>query len=303
MAQLSFAKVDFRNSFATCLFFPPHISSSGAAVVFTKNLGEVSTGARTASQNYAEQVVTAAVTAGTSDDVLMMSYTDTDGIGKELSVTLDADNFTAGSDATIEFNNGIKINIHNYQSQSAADIAYAISKLYGADNGVGTDGQLIVLNQETDNLSFQAGATAPSFIDIKTLNVMTGSTGTTMGAESEMTDVGSLITDDLAALTSTSSDDEWQAVFEDLSTAIDTAIDYISTQRAVYGSQVNRLSFMTTNLQANSTNLQNSRSSIIDTDFAAETAALTKGQIMQQAATAMLAQANQMPNVILSLLK
>jgi flagellin len=56
-------------------------------------------------------------------------------------------------------------------------------------------------------------------------------------------------------------------------------------------------------LQANSTNLQNSRSSIIDTDFAAETAALTKGQIMQQAATAMLAQANQMPNVILSLLK
>ena len=124
-----------------------------------------------------------------------------------------------------------------------------------------------------------------------------------MGAESEMTDVGSLITDDLAALTSTSSDDEWQAVFEDLSTAIDNAIDYISMERAIYGSQINRLSFMTTNLQANSTNLQNSRSSIIDTDFAAETAALTKGQIMQQAATAMLAQANQMPNVILSLLK
>jgi flagellin len=49
--------------------------------------------------------------------------------------------------------------------------------------------------------------------------------------------------------------------------------------------------------------MQASRSSIIDTDFASETAQLTKGQIMQQAATAMLAQANQMPNVILSLLK
>jgi len=49
--------------------------------------------------------------------------------------------------------------------------------------------------------------------------------------------------------------------------------------------------------------MQASRSSIIDADFASETAQLTKGQIMQQAATAMLAQANQMPNVILSLLK
>jgi flagellin len=52
-----------------------------------------------------------------------------------------------------------------------------------------------------------------------------------------------------------------------------------------------------------STNTSASRSAIIDTDFASETAGLTKGQIMQQAATAMLAQANQMPNVILSLLK
>jgi flagellin len=233
----------------------------------------------------------------------MMSYTDTFGIAKQLSVTLDADNFRAGSDTTIEFNNGIKLALHNYQDQSAADIAYAVSKLYGADNGIGTDGQLIVLNSNTDNLSFQAGATSPSYIDIKTLNVMTGNTGITLGAESEMTNVGSLITDDLAKLSSVSSDDEWQSVFANLSTAIDTAIDYLSTERAIYGSQINRLSFMTSNLQANSTNLQNSRSAIIDTDFAAETAALTKGQIMQQAATAMLAQANQMPNVILSLLK
>jgi flagellin len=279
-------------------------AASGSTVRYTGNAGaDVTVLSRAITQNYSEQVVTATVTAGTTDDVLMMSYTDTDGIAKQLSVTLDADNFTAGSDTTIEFNNGIKLALHNYQDQSAADIAYAISKLYGADNGTGTDGQLIVLNSNTDNLSFQAGASTPSYIDIKTLNVMTGSTGTTLGAESEMTNVGSLITDDLAKLSSVSSDDEWQSVFSNLGTAIDSAIDYLSTERAVYGSQINRLSFMTSNLQANSTNLQNSRSAIIDTDFAAETAALTKGQIMQQAATAMLAQANQMPNVILSLLK
>jgi flagellin len=52
-----------------------------------------------------------------------------------------------------------------------------------------------------------------------------------------------------------------------------------------------------------SANLTSARSQVIDTDYASETASLTKGQILQQAATAMLAQANQMPNVILSLLK
>ena len=73
--------------------------------------------------------------------------------------------------------------------------------------------------------------------------------------------------------------------------------------RATFGSQINRVSYITSNLTATSTNLQSARSGIVDTDFASETAKLTKGQIMQQAATAMLAQANQMPNVILSLLK
>jgi glyceraldehyde-3-phosphate dehydrogenase type I len=96
---------------------------------------------------------------------------------------------------------------------------------------------------------------------------------------------------------------EINLAFKNAAAAVDNALEYISTQRATFGSQMNRLSYVSSNLQAQSTNLQNSRSAIVDTDFAAETAKLTKGQIMQQAATAMLAQANQMPNVILSLLK
>ena len=91
--------------------------------------------------------------------------------------------------------------------------------------------------------------------------------------------------------------------FKSLESSIDTALDYISEQRATIGSQMNRLSYIISNLGTQSVNTQNSRSAIIDTDFAAETAKLTKGQIMQQAATAMLAQANQMPNIVLSLLK
>jgi flagellin len=66
---------------------------------------------------------------------------------------------------------------------------------------------------------------------------------------------------------------------------------------------MNQLGFVNNTLQSQSANEQAARSTIVDTNFSAETARLTKGQIMQQAATAMLAQANQMPNVILSLLK
>jgi flagellin len=63
------------------------------------------------------------------------------------------------------------------------------------------------------------------------------------------------------------------------------------------------MEFMTSNATELSSNLSAAKSRVIDTDYASETANLTKGQILQQAATAMLAQANQMPNVILSLLK
>ena len=77
----------------------------------------------------------------------------------------------------------------------------------------------------------------------------------------------------------------------------------LSTQRAALGSLQNQLEFAISNVTDLSSNLTAARSRVIDTDYATETATLTKGQILQQAATAMLAQANQMPNVILSLLK
>jgi flagellin len=77
----------------------------------------------------------------------------------------------------------------------------------------------------------------------------------------------------------------------------------LSTQRSKLGALQNHMESSISNVQELSANLSSAKSRIQDTDYAAETAALTKGQILQQAATAMLAQANQMPNVILSLLK
>ena len=86
-------------------------------------------------------------------------------------------------------------------------------------------------------------------------------------------------------------------------TAANTYITNLTTQRSLLGAYQNQIEFTVSNVTELSANLAAAKSNVVDTDYATETAALTKGQILQQAATAMLAQANQMPNVILSLLK
>jgi len=91
--------------------------------------------------------------------------------------------------------------------------------------------------------------------------------------------------------------------FTSLGLVIDDYITYLDAQRSELGAIQNQMEYAVDNVSEMSANLTSARSRIVDTDYASETAALTKGQILQQAATAMLAQANQMPNVILSLLK
>jgi flagellin len=204
---------------------------------------------------------------------------------------------------------GAQFDIKSYQAQSASQIGTAIATLNGLGGtaSFGNPGQLIVSQGNNSALKFQSGANSDAFIQVDTLNVQTASSGAYAGTASEMMTLGTRIsqsgTGNLGTLGSLDTIDVWQTAFKNTAAAVDNALEYVSTRRAVYGSQMNRLSYVSTNLQAQSTNIQNSRSAIIDTDFAAETARLTKGQIMQQAATAMLAQANQMPNVILSLLK
>jgi len=84
---------------------------------------------------------------------------------------------------------------------------------------------------------------------------------------------------------------------------LDAAIDTITTYRSEMGAYQNRFQAAITNLQNTSMNLQASRSRILDTDYAKETTNLAKAQIIQQAATAMLAQANQSSQTVLALLK
>lgn len=86
-------------------------------------------------------------------------------------------------------------------------------------------------------------------------------------------------------------------------TNVDSALDSISATRATLGAGQNRLESAIANLNSNSTNLSDARSRIVDTDYSAETTALAKSQILSQASTAMLAQANQSQQNVLSLLR
>jgi flagellin len=85
--------------------------------------------------------------------------------------------------------------------------------------------------------------------------------------------------------------------------AIDSALDTITTQRASYGAVINRFQFAIQGLQISGENQTAARGRIMDADFASETANLARSQILQQAGTAMVAQANSLPQSVLSLLK
>ena len=84
---------------------------------------------------------------------------------------------------------------------------------------------------------------------------------------------------------------------------LDAAIDEVTTARASFGAKQNRFDSVISNLQVSSENLAASRGRIMDADFAVETSNLSRGQILQQAGTAMIAQANQLPQGVLSLLR
>jgi flagellin len=84
---------------------------------------------------------------------------------------------------------------------------------------------------------------------------------------------------------------------------IDSALTLVNTQRAMYGAVQNRFEAMIQVLQVNSENTSAAKGRIMDADFAQETANLSRSQILQQAASAMVAQANSMPQQVLQLLR
>ncbi len=200
---------------------------------------------------------------------------------------------TIGSSGSMNLNFaalGISFNVTGSASTTGANIATDLSNANPIVTGASTN---------TTQLNFQVGADPVSnpgdAITINTMNI------STINGASQMTAVGTDIYQTLTSAAAGTGD--WTSAFESLQTHSAAALNYISNQRAILGSTMNQLGYINNNLVSQSANEQAAKSTVIDTNYSAETSSLTKGQIMQQAATAMLAQANQMPNVILSLLK
>jgi len=143
-------------------------------------------------------------------------------------------------------------------------------------------------------MNFQTGSGVTDNQTIDFVDITVGGAGTDYENLAILISVAGEFTDPDAPL--------WDE-FQDLTTIIEGAINEIARLRAEFGAKINRITSNLNNLDALSENLSAARSRVLDTDYAAETATLTKTQIFQQAATAMLSQANAQPNVILALLK
>jgi flagellin len=167
------------------------------------------------------------------------------------------------------------------------------------------------LNAEYTQLSQEIDRTlsGTKFNGQAILGADAGSLTFQIGAGTDTTDTLDISTTDLTAdtlltgATGASIDGADAANAQAAIGLIDTALDRINGQRANYGAVQNRFESVIGNLMVASENQSAARSRIMDADYAAETAALTRAQILQQAGNAMLAQANQLPQNVLQLLR
>ncbi len=165
-----------------------------------------------------------------------------------------------------------------------------------------------------DTLTFQVGANAAATdrIDVDSVNLVgTAAEGSTITSGTASEDV--LATATATATTSggtgiaiggwTTAPADPGAEIDEAINVIDFALNAVNDQRATFGAAQNRFEAVIANLQTASENQSAARGRIMDADFAAETANLSRAQILQQAGTAMVAQANQLPQQVLQLLK
>ena len=166
-----------------------------------------------------------------------------------------------------------------------------------------------VTGNETDNTALAAALNASTdaalsqftFTATATTVVATADTAGVLGADplGEMVRATGPMSGNLSSFTTTGFDSDLTETLE----KIESAIDGVATQRATFGATMNRLEYAIDNLSSSSIATSSARSRIEDANYASETTALAKTQIISQAATAMLAQANQKSQTVLSLLQ
>ena len=257
-------------------------------------------------------------------DTLSITAAQLTGLGADDAATLEVTD-SNGRTITITKGNIAAAGATNFSNATLAQLRDALNTAIDADTGfaqmdAAVDGDTITFTQEvanagqissvggktdattsvsigsgvtrttnagSDTVSFQIGTNVNQSlsVDFGTM-AMTGATGNDLGANFT------------SALTVSTNADANTAMGY-----IDSAIDAVNTRRATLGAAISRLEHSIDNLENNAVNHASSRSRILDADYAAETTELARTQIIQQAGTAMLAQANQKAQAVLQLLK
>ena len=183
----------------------------------------------------------------------------------------------------------------NYLSAEYANLLAEMERIAQNTQWNGRDILDGTANGTSGTVAFQVGANGGQTVSVNFGNATNATVASTSGLIQDVKVAASAIT---AGTTASALTKGTSAV-----TAIDTAITNVSTQRATFGAAINQLTYAVDNLSNVKVNSEAARSRILDTDYAQETSELARTQIIQQAGTAMLAQANQLPQTVLSLLQ
>ena len=184
--------------------------------------------------------------------------------------------------------NGTISNTNRSQLQKEVDqLTQEISRIVATTTFNGTN-----LLSGASTLTFQIGSdgAANNQVSVTTTNLAVSGSSGLFAFNATLTNTGTI-------------DITTQAAASAALASLDSDISQVSTIRSTFGAVQNRFEAVVSNLQNLVENLEASRSRILDADFAAETANLTRGQILQQAGTAVLSQANALPQTALSLLR
>jgi flagellin len=174
-----------------------------------------------------------------------------------------------------------------------------------AANGTYSSTQRGYLQTEFDELSSQIDdiSTNTEWNSLTLIDTASADFDFQVGQDADQTITVQIGDMSMAGLSSASFDISTASGASTAITDLDVALEAINSQRATIGAGINRLTYAADNLTNVSANIAASRSTVMDTDYAETSTQLSKTQIIQQAATAMLAQANQQPQSVLSLLK
>ena len=245
----------------------------------------------------AGQIISVASIASTSTNAIGNYYTTAATTGAYADTTADAGN-TASFDITVGTNASVTtgpVTITGNQTTDLANIASAINESLGSSDGI-----VATVDSTTGsiNLSTADGTAQNVTVALDTSSTTTSSVnGLGLDTTYALGSAGG--TSNNLSNTSVNSVDSSNLVL----ISIDNALQQLATSSAQLGAYQNRFQAAITGLNTDSTNLSNAKSSIVDTDYASATSSLSKAQILQQAGTAMVAQANTIPQNILTLIQ